>query len=77
MLTGHQRVALLRAGITVEACGDDTILFIGECAMFCAVERDDGLHDPYSGYGEPVAVDRLRSAVREIVDLKCWTPPSC
>ena len=76
-LTAHQRIALLRAGITVEPWSEERVLFRGDVAGLLIEVREDGLWDAYSGYGSPADVDRLRSAVREIVELKYWTPAAC
>lgn len=77
MLTGHQRIALLRAGITAEDWDDSRLLLKNDDAGLWVDVKDDGLHDHHSGYGSTSDVDRLRSAIREIVELKHWTPPPC
>jgi len=77
MLTGHQRIALLRAGITAEEWSDSKLLLeSGDAGLWVDV-KDGGLYDHCSGYGSAADVDRLRSAINEIVELKYWTAPPC
>lgn len=76
-LSAHQRIALLRVGITVEQWSDERLLFNGSNAGLWIEVRDDGLWDGYSGYGSPTDVDKLRAIVRGIIELRYWTPPTC
>lgn len=77
MLTGHQRIALLRAGITVDQWSDERLRFESVDAGLSVDVREDGLWDAFSGFGSPAHVDQLRATIREIMNLKYWAPPAC
>lgn len=76
MLTGHQRIALRRAGIAAEEWSDGRILLTDDDAGLWLDVKGDGIWDHCSGFGSPPDVDRLRQCAHAVLDLKYWTPPT-
>lgn len=77
MLTAHQRIALLRAGIAIEEWSEGRFLLTRDRIGLWIDVRDDGVHDHCSGFGPAELVDQLRQSIRAILDLKYWAPPTC